>query len=205
MRWYVDDLLYSVKTPADLSDSAFWTFENYQYHFLLNIAVGGNIGGAVDESMLPQTMDVDYVRVYDFSQPSLTGDHLVEPSSTATYSVIDEVGTNSIYNWTVPAGATITSGANTSSIIVDWGTAGGDVSVDITNSCGARNIAVSVYVLPTLVQEFVHDDFEGNRNLVYTDRDKISEMNAAHARLEAKVADLEESWLELEMAMEDGN
>ncbi len=37
------------------------------------------------------------------------------------------------------------------------------------------------------------------------DRDKISEMNAAHARLEAKVAELEESWLELEMAMEDEN
>ncbi len=37
------------------------------------------------------------------------------------------------------------------------------------------------------------------------DRDKISEMNAAHARLKAKVAELEESWLELEMAMEDGN
>ncbi len=37
------------------------------------------------------------------------------------------------------------------------------------------------------------------------DRDKISEMNAAHARLEAKVAELEESWLELEMAMEDGS
>jgi len=37
------------------------------------------------------------------------------------------------------------------------------------------------------------------------DRDKISEMNAAHARLVAKVAELEESWLELEMAMEDGN
>ena len=33
------------------------------------------------------------------------------------------------------------------------------------------------------------------------DRDRISELNAAHARLEAKVAELEESWLELEMAM----
>ncbi|MDH3527882.1 MAG: ATP-binding cassette domain-containing protein, partial [Gammaproteobacteria bacterium] len=33
------------------------------------------------------------------------------------------------------------------------------------------------------------------------DRDKISELNAAHARLEAKVAELEESWLELETAM----
>jgi ATP-binding cassette subfamily F protein 3 len=33
------------------------------------------------------------------------------------------------------------------------------------------------------------------------DRDRIAELNAAHARLEAKVAELEESWLELEMAM----
>ena len=32
-------------------------------------------------------------------------------------------------------------------------------------------------------------------------RDKISALNAAHARLDAKVAELEESWLELEMAM----
>ncbi len=33
------------------------------------------------------------------------------------------------------------------------------------------------------------------------DRDRITELNAAHARLEAKVAELEESWLELEIAM----
>jgi ATP-binding cassette subfamily F protein 3 len=33
------------------------------------------------------------------------------------------------------------------------------------------------------------------------DRDRIAELNAAHARLEAKVAELEESWLELEVAM----
>jgi ATP-binding cassette subfamily F protein 3 len=35
------------------------------------------------------------------------------------------------------------------------------------------------------------------------DRDRITELNAAHARLEAKVAELEESWLELEMALGD--
>ena len=34
------------------------------------------------------------------------------------------------------------------------------------------------------------------------DRDRISQLNADHARLEAKVAELEESWLELEMALE---
>ena len=33
------------------------------------------------------------------------------------------------------------------------------------------------------------------------ERDKISELNVKHARLEAKVAELEERWLALEMAM----
>ncbi len=37
------------------------------------------------------------------------------------------------------------------------------------------------------------------------DRDKISELNMEHVRLEAKVAELEENWLELEMEMEEGN
>ena len=35
------------------------------------------------------------------------------------------------------------------------------------------------------------------------DRDRITELNVAHARLEAKVAELEESWLELEVALGD--
>ena len=36
------------------------------------------------------------------------------------------------------------------------------------------------------------------------DRYKISQLNIQHASLEAKMAELEESWLELEMAMEEG-
>ncbi|MDX8400954.1 MAG: ABC transporter ATP-binding protein, partial [Gallionellaceae bacterium] len=37
------------------------------------------------------------------------------------------------------------------------------------------------------------------------DRDKVNQLNTLHASLEAKVAELEESWLELEMAMEGGD
>jgi len=37
------------------------------------------------------------------------------------------------------------------------------------------------------------------------DRDKVKQLNTLHASLEAKVAKLEESWLELEMAMEGGD
>ena len=36
------------------------------------------------------------------------------------------------------------------------------------------------------------------------DRDKIGQLNTLHANLQTKVAELEESWLELEMAMEEG-
>ncbi|WP_250432008.1 glycoside hydrolase family 16 protein [Pontibacter ruber] len=42
-----------------------WPFDK-RFHLLMNIAVGGNWGGAqgVDPSVYPQTMEVDYVRVY---------------------------------------------------------------------------------------------------------------------------------------------
>lgn len=52
------------------------------------------------------------------------------------------------YNWSVPVGATITSGQGTQSIVVDFDGAygGGNVSVSATNACGvgsARNLNVS--------------------------------------------------------------
>ena len=42
-----------------------WPFDNKMF-LILNIAVGGNWGGAkgVDESIWPQKMEIDYVRVY---------------------------------------------------------------------------------------------------------------------------------------------
>ncbi len=164
IRWYVDDILYSVKTPSDMSDPSYWTFENYQYHFLLNLAVGGSIGGVVDDSMLPQTMEVDYVRVYDFGQPSLKGEHIVEPNSSVTYQVVDEAGTGSSYAWTSPTGETSSS----NSLTVNWGTTSGPVTVAVTNSCGTENLVMDVHVSPELVQETILDDFDSNRNLSYT-------------------------------------
>ncbi|HEY1005792.1 MAG TPA: glycoside hydrolase family 16 protein [Sphingobacteriaceae bacterium] len=45
--------------------SAVWPFDK-RFHILLNIAFGGNWGGSqgVDPGVLPQQMEVDYVRVY---------------------------------------------------------------------------------------------------------------------------------------------
>jgi len=48
-----------------------WPFDE-RFHLLMNIAVGGNWGGVegVDPDIFPQTMEVDYVRVYEFEDLS---------------------------------------------------------------------------------------------------------------------------------------
>ncbi|UAA37691.1 glycoside hydrolase family 16 protein [Paraneptunicella aestuarii] len=170
IRWYLDDVLYSKKSPADMANPAWWTFEDYQYHFLLNVAVGGNWGGTPDDSIFPVAMEVDYVRVYDLGQPSIDGPHIVAPGEVATYKVIDENGTGSTYSWSVPAGATKSGQGN--SITVDYASAtAGDVSVTVTNSCGTHSLTVPVFIEPNHPVETVLDDFNGSSAVTYTYND----------------------------------
>jgi beta-glucanase (GH16 family) len=64
VRFYVDGNLYLTETPADLTSGTRWVFD-HPFFILLNIAVGGNFPGSpVASSSYPQTMLVDYVRVY---------------------------------------------------------------------------------------------------------------------------------------------
>jgi beta-glucanase (GH16 family) len=63
IRWYVDGVLYHSATPADVAPDA-WVFD-HPFFLLLNMAVGGNFGGAVSPStVFPQSIAVDYIRVY---------------------------------------------------------------------------------------------------------------------------------------------
>ena len=64
VRWYVDDTLYQQRTPADLPPGTSWVYD-HPFFLLLNLAVGGGFPGPPDAStQFPQTMTVDYVRVY---------------------------------------------------------------------------------------------------------------------------------------------
>lgn len=64
IRWYVDDKLFATFTNENKSYRE-WPFDR-PFHLILNIAVGGNWGGAqgVDDNIWPQQMKVDFVRVY---------------------------------------------------------------------------------------------------------------------------------------------
>jgi beta-glucanase (GH16 family) len=64
IRGYIDNIpVFEFINEGKGTD--FWPFDK-RFHLLMNIAVGGNWGGAegVDPSVYPQTMEVDYVRVY---------------------------------------------------------------------------------------------------------------------------------------------
>jgi hypothetical protein len=63
--WYVDGIQYHQATPADaFLQGKQWVY-NHSFFMLLNVAVGGNFGGAVGaDTTFPQAMTVDYVRLY---------------------------------------------------------------------------------------------------------------------------------------------
>lgn len=65
IRFFVDDHLYTTRTPAELPKGAKWVYD-HPFFLLLNVAVGGDWPGNPDAgSIFPQTMLVDYVRVYE--------------------------------------------------------------------------------------------------------------------------------------------
>ena len=60
----VDDQIYFTYNPKEKTPEN-WPYFNDQY-LLLNIAMGGNLGGKIDPNFDRDVMEVDYVRVYKY-------------------------------------------------------------------------------------------------------------------------------------------
>ncbi|MCA1060060.1 carbohydrate binding domain-containing protein [Rossellomorea aquimaris] len=74
IRWYVDGKLRQTQNnwySKGTGNAANFTYPapfDQPFHMLLNLAIGGNFDGdPTEETMFPQSMDVDYVRVYDLT------------------------------------------------------------------------------------------------------------------------------------------
>lgn len=61
--YYDDNLVFTFANNGKGFES--WPFDK-PFHLLLNVAVGGNWGGAqgIDDTVFPASMEVDYVRIY---------------------------------------------------------------------------------------------------------------------------------------------
>jgi beta-glucanase (GH16 family) len=60
--WYIDDQYFQTVTANDVPGE--WVFD-HPFYMILNVAVGGTFVGPPDaNTTFPQTMLVDWVRVY---------------------------------------------------------------------------------------------------------------------------------------------
>jgi len=93
---------------------------------------------------------------------AITGSHTVCAGQTGvSYTVATIAGATS-YVWTLPSGASIVTGTNTNSIIVDFGIAAssGNITVDGINACGngmvSPNYTLTIALLP-LTSSIYHE------------------------------------------------
>lgn len=65
VTFLVDDEVYHIIRSAEVSGLGDWVFNN-EFFMLLNLAVGGTLGGQVGtDTVFPAEMLIDYVRVYE--------------------------------------------------------------------------------------------------------------------------------------------
>jgi beta-glucanase (GH16 family) len=118
VTYYVDGTAYQTITAASLPAGGQWVF-NHPFFIILNLAIGGAVGGPVGASF-PQQMLVDYVRVYKLTSngttayggtpPSVPGTILAanydsyndsadpaEPGEGFAYNALNGTQTNGVY------------------------------------------------------------------------------------------------------------
>ncbi len=168
IRWYMDGTLYHTLNESDLA-LYHWPFDQ-RFHLILNHAIGGNLGGAVDDASFPQIMEVDYVRVYSVPlNRSLKGKvRVYENSSDIEYSIPGDPLHEDIYLWSVPSGATILEGQGSPSIKVAWGntSSSGDVLLSLTKVCDVFNLQYPVEVYQDACTILI-EDYDENRNMIH--------------------------------------
>jgi len=99
IRWYIDNVHFATQKQdgwysQHMKDGIFVSAGknapfNQKFHMLLNLAVGGNWAanannGGIDESVFPQTLAIDYVRVYRCSADRWKGKGCASISDQAT-------------------------------------------------------------------------------------------------------------------------
>lgn len=134
IKWFVDDVLMHEVNEPDVAPYL-WPF-NEEFHFILNVAVGGNWPGSPDAStVFPQIMEVDYVRAYQLIEDfGIAGETNILPNSNNTSYTVP-LFPNATYDWYLPSCATLVAGQGTNEVTLDWGTDSGELEVVIGLPC----------------------------------------------------------------------
>jgi beta-glucanase (GH16 family) len=155
--WYVDgEEYYRIENPDKTYKE--WPFDK-RFHLLLNIAIGGNWGGAqgVDPNLNEATMEIDYVKVFqkEVPTPVIDGKKNAEPNEELIFSTAEIQGVR--YKWNFPEGVETVSGGQMARVTVKWGNSSGNVQLELQSDCDT--IAAEPFFVST-VQKPSGESFE---------------------------------------------
>jgi beta-glucanase (GH16 family) len=92
IRWYFDTVNFVTLTKAQHPDIPI----DKQYYFILNLAVGGNFDGNMNNTtVFPESLIVDYVRVYHWD-PTAQAESPVSGANLSRASLVDRGGSLSV-------------------------------------------------------------------------------------------------------------
>ncbi|PRY14771.1 putative repeat protein (TIGR01451 family)/gliding motility-associated-like protein [Pontibacter ummariensis] len=171
---------YSVE-PVDGADSYTWTLpagwvitagEGTATVSVTAGSTAGNISVTANNSCGSSSPATLAVQINDkLAAPAISGETGDCVGSALTYT-IDEVAGATGYDWSVPATWTIVSGQNTTSITVEVGAEGGNISVAVVNECGtgtASTLAVAPRLAPVAPSVTGNTEVcQDSQNLTYT-------------------------------------
>ena len=162
IEWYVDGDKYFTYNNNGAGWTA-WPFD-HPFHLIMNIAVGGTWGGAegVDNTIFPQKLEVDYVRVYK-KRNQLTDmisgpNNLVPNAAGVKFSPAILNGTN--YQWSVPNDANIQTQDTSGNIWLNWGCQEGNIflSSDIDSQTYTDTFSVQIKDIAIQGNRFWNND-----------------------------------------------
>lgn len=102
ITWFLDGVQYGKTTFNPLKETSVnkvsdaWPFDQ-EFYLIINLAMGGAMGGTVDPNFVSDTFEVDYVRV--FQQDYGMNDYEV-PSSVTNLQAVKAINTKAYMFWT---------------------------------------------------------------------------------------------------------
>lgn len=67
IEFFVDGQMFNSYINDGKNNDATWPYHHQQF-LILNLAIGGDLGGVVDDNIFPREMLIDYIRVYQIPQ-----------------------------------------------------------------------------------------------------------------------------------------
>ncbi|MBN1598570.1 MAG: family 16 glycosylhydrolase [Bacteroidales bacterium] len=152
MVTYLDDVkFFKYDNPGD-DDFAKWPFK-HEFYPIINLAVGGDWGGAqgIDPELDTGTYLIDYVRLYKSKATlAILGEKEVYANDSALqYSIFYQDGWT--YEWIAPEGTEIIGDIDTSWIEINWGCDDDTLLCKVVGGCIDDTIAFFIkVVLPSI-------------------------------------------------------